>query len=280
MGEHEFGQNSFFEDMINAMKLKLKKYFKEMPPIFTCAAALDPTLNITGVEVLFEKISDDLGMWEEEAHFNMRIKERFNQQFKSLFLVYNDKYGSRPTSSTSRSFFPTTQHSRDPKINLYNMVMEENTKRARGDGSNASSSEFGRYTGTNFVVNMGYEEFANFDILAWWKAREDQFPVLAAMARDILSAQASTVASESAFSTSGRVLSIRRTRLTPASLEMCICLKDHLDAAQRVQNTTSLEEPLDFEEGIHNEEVQEGATISLSDEEIALDEALLNQENE
>ncbi|GJV08389.1 zinc finger BED domain-containing protein RICESLEEPER 2-like protein [Tanacetum coccineum] len=46
------------------------------------------------------------------------------------------------------------------------------------------------------------------------------FPVLTRMAMDILSVQATSVASESTFSTSGRVLSIRRTRLTPASLEM------------------------------------------------------------
>nr|GEW52825.1 UDP-glycosyltransferase 73C1-like [Tanacetum cinerariifolium] len=53
----------------------------------------------------------------------------------------------------------------------------------------------------------------------------------------ILNVQATSVASEFAFSTSGRVLSIRRTRLTPASLEMsneAIPLSDEgiaLDAA-------------------------------------------------
>ncbi|GKE43766.1 zinc finger BED domain-containing protein RICESLEEPER 2 [Tanacetum coccineum] len=71
--------------------------------------------------------------------------------------------------------------------------------------------------------------------------------------------QASSVASESAFSTSGRVLSIRRTRLTPASLEMCMCLKDHLDAKEH------------FEEDVFDEEVQRNEVIPLSDEEIALD---------
>ncbi|KAL6513669.1 hypothetical protein OROHE_019529 [Orobanche hederae] len=103
--------------------------------------------------------------------------------------------------------------------------------------------------------------------------RETQFPVLTAMARDLLTVQASTVASESAFSLSGRVLSIRKTRLTPASLEMCICLKDHLDASERIQHNQSLETELDIEQEIHDIEVEEGFAISLSDEEIALDEA-------
>ncbi|GJU41922.1 zinc finger BED domain-containing protein RICESLEEPER 2 [Tanacetum coccineum] len=90
---------------------------------------------------------------------------------------------------------------------------------------------------------------------------------------DMLSVQATLVASESFFSTSGWVLSIRRTRLTPASLEMCMCLKDHFDSQDRIQNTSSLEHSLDFEEDILEEEVQDNEVIPLSDEEIVLDEA-------
>ncbi|GJT20845.1 zinc finger BED domain-containing protein RICESLEEPER 2 [Tanacetum coccineum] len=93
------------------------------------------------------------------------------------------------------------------------------------------------------------------------------------MAMDILSVQATSVASESAFSTSGRVLSIRRTRLTLASLEMCMCLKDHLDAQKRKQDKSTLETPVDFEEEILDAEVQANEAIPLSDEEIALDAA-------
>nr|GEY29888.1 zinc finger BED domain-containing protein RICESLEEPER 2 [Tanacetum cinerariifolium] len=93
------------------------------------------------------------------------------------------------------------------------------------------------------------------------------------MAWDMISVQATSVASKFAFSTSGRVLSIRRTRLTPISLETCMCLKDHLHAQDRIQNTSSLEHSLDFEEDILEEEVQDNEAIPLSDEEIALDEA-------
>nr|GEY69270.1 zinc finger BED domain-containing protein RICESLEEPER 2 [Tanacetum cinerariifolium] len=71
--------------------------------------------------------------------------------------------------------------------------------------------------------------------------------------------------------TSGRVLSIQRTRLTPASLEMCMCLKDHLDAKERKQDKCPLETPLDFEEGVFDDDVQRNEAILLSDEEIALD---------
>nr|GFA44293.1 hypothetical protein [Tanacetum cinerariifolium] len=69
----------------------------------------------------------------------------------------------------------------------------------------------------------------------------------------------------------GRVLSVRRTRLTLASLEICMCLKDHLDAKERKQDKCPLEIPLDFEEDVFDDEVQRNKAIPLSDEEIALD---------
>ncbi|GJY61009.1 hypothetical protein Tco_0461666 [Tanacetum coccineum] len=100
------------------------------------------------------------------------------------------------------------------------------------------SSEYERYVDSDFVTHLHPKEFAT---------------------------------SESAFSTSGRVLSIRRAILTLASLEMCVCLKDHLDAKERKQDKCPLETPLDFEEGVFDDEVQQNEAIPLSDEEIALD---------
>ncbi|GKC52023.1 hypothetical protein Tco_1074768 [Tanacetum coccineum] len=79
--------------------------------------------------------------------------------------------------------------------------------------------------------------------------------------------------SESAFSISGKVLSMRRTKLTPASLDLGICLKDHLDAGERIQHISSHEGELDIEQELYDVEVEAGFVISLSDEKITLDEA-------
>nr|GEW05949.1 hypothetical protein [Tanacetum cinerariifolium] len=48
---------------------------------------------------------------------------------------------------------------------------------------------------------------------------------------------------------------------------------DHLDTTERIQHTSNLENTLDFEEATYDEEVQAGEAISLSNEEIAQDEA-------
>jgi hypothetical protein len=67
-----------------------------------------------------------------------------------------------------------------------------------------------------------------FDILSWWKLNGPKFPVLAAIARDVLAIQTSTVASESCFSTGGRVIDQFRSSLTPKTVEGLICMQNWL----------------------------------------------------
>nr|GEU90695.1 zinc finger BED domain-containing protein RICESLEEPER 2 [Tanacetum cinerariifolium] len=151
LSEYEL-EGGIFATMVKPMKKKLKKHFERIPLIITCAAALNPSFNVHGVEFLIESISTDLEF-------------------------FDDSYASKAKKMVQRLFG------------------------------------------------------------------------------------------------SGRVLSIQRTRLTPKSLEMCVYLKDHLDAQERKQDESTLETPVDFEEEILDAEVQENKVIPLSDEEIALDAA-------
>ena len=68
----------------------------------------------------------------------------------------------------------------------------------------------------------------NFKVLDWWKVAGTRFPTLRKIARDIFAIPVTTVASESAFSTGGRVLSEHRSRLTYKMLEALMCSQDWL----------------------------------------------------
>ncbi|GJY12837.1 zinc finger BED domain-containing protein RICESLEEPER 2 [Tanacetum coccineum] len=208
-----------------------KNIYSSCWQVITCAAALNPCFNVSGVELLIESTTTDLECFDDG--FATKAKERFNQSLEGLYNIYYLKY-------------------------------ENSNKRARND--RLASSEYERYVTSDFVSHIS-------TVLGFWKASESTFPILSRMALDILSVQGTLVASESAFLTSGRVLSIRRTRLISASLEMCMCLKDHLDVTDRIQHTSNLENTLDFEEEILDEEVLENEAIALFDVEIALDEA-------
>ena len=60
---------------------------------------------------------------------------------------------------------------------------------------------------------------SQFDILLWWKLNRVKYPVLQTIARDILAIPVSTVASEFAFNSSGRLVSPHRNRLHPKVIE-------------------------------------------------------------
>ncbi|KAH9674252.1 Iron-sulfur cluster co-chaperone protein HscB-like [Citrus sinensis] len=62
----------------------------------------------------------------------------------------------------------------------------------------------------------------DFNILSWWKTNANRYPTLARIARDILAIPITTVASESAFNTSGRVVSSYHNKLHPSTLEALI----------------------------------------------------------
>ncbi|GKF61676.1 hypothetical protein Tco_0181730, partial [Tanacetum coccineum] len=64
---------------------------------------------------------------------------------------------------------------------------------------------------------------------------------------------------------------IQTTRNNEIWKDFNMCLKDHLDAQERKQNTSPLELPLDVEEGVFNDEVQQNEATQLTDQEIALD---------
>ena len=65
----------------------------------------------------------------------------------------------------------------------------------------------------------------DFDIINWWKVGGAKYPTLQKIARDILPIPVTSVASESVFSTSGRLLSVHRSRLTPSIAEALMCMQ-------------------------------------------------------
>ena len=94
----------------------------------------------------------------------------------------------------------------------------------------------------DIYLNEAIVEEDGIDVLRWWKLNSERFPVLSRMARDVLAVPISTVASESAFSTGGRVLDSFRSSLTPKLVEALICSQDWLRQSNK---PISVEESID-----------------------------------
>uniref|UniRef100_A0A1U7VWZ1 Zinc finger BED domain-containing protein DAYSLEEPER-like n=2 Tax=Nicotiana sylvestris TaxID=4096 RepID=A0A1U7VWZ1_NICSY len=95
---------------------------------------------------------------------------------------------------------------------------------------------------------------ASLDSLSWRKTNGLKFPTLQKIARDLLAIPDSTVASESAFSTSGRLIILHRSRLHPTTLEALMCARTWLwneingssSSIDRVSCPTMLDEEEDI----------------------------------
>ena len=73
-----------------------------------------------------------------------------------------------------------------------------------------------------------HENEPSFDILTWWRDNTPKYKILSLLARDVLVVPVSTVASESCFSTGGRVLDVYRSSLSPKMVEALICTQNWL----------------------------------------------------
>jgi hypothetical protein len=62
-----------------------------------------------------------------------------------------------------------------------------------------------------------------FDLLSWWKVNSHRFPVVSRMAKKFLTVPATSVSSESTFSTGGRTLDDYRSSLSPSMVEALVC---------------------------------------------------------
>ncbi|KAM3328475.1 hypothetical protein P3S68_033167 [Capsicum galapagoense] len=139
---------------------------------------------------------------------------------------------------------------------------------------NSSSSSSSFYSGNSSSIS-GYQselgkylaeeikpDSEQFDILCWWKVNEPRFPILAEMARDVLAIPISSVSSECAFSTGGRVIDPFRSSLTPKLVQSLICLQDWLRSESTPIN---IEEDIEYLEQLEVEMACSGTDSSIVD---------------
>ncbi|KAK2652979.1 hypothetical protein Ddye_012835, partial [Dipteronia dyeriana] len=104
-------------------------------------------------------------------------------------------------------------------------------KKLRASSSSSNThSELDRFLEANHVF-LEYK----FSIQGWWKDYEQEYPILAIIAKQILGTPVSTVAVEQEFSAGGNILDPRRSVLCPQSLEAQACVDDWTKAKFRQQ---------------------------------------------
>ncbi|WVZ79866.1 hypothetical protein U9M48_027394 [Paspalum notatum var. saurae] len=218
-------------------KAKGKEKEKEnMNLLIFVAVVLDPRYKLSSIRNLsFKKFMvrvPDEKLWAAP-----------NKCLHGMFEEYRASYSSDRTSQKSDSPQPTQGGGSTE------MMKSVVAKRMR---LNNGSSSYGRGTRTEldkYLAEECEDEVKTFDILAWWKGQSSRFPVLSRLARDVLAIPISTVASESAFSLSGRILDDFRTSLTPFMVEALVCTNDWVRRTTPINVAENTEELSKLEEG-------------------------------
>lgn len=216
------------------MKLKFDKYWgdpEKMNLVIFFANILDPRDKVLYMNHQFEHM---FGKVKGDTFFTT-----VKSELKILFEDYVQEF-SVPQTQT-RTGLPPLGKSQSKFKNMFKKQRLES-----GEDLEIKRSELDVYLGEAVEDDNGN----GFDLLLWWKINSSRFPILSKLARDVFAVPISTVASESTFSTGGRVLDNFRSSLTPKIVEALICTQDWLRGPlEPVAVEENLEDLEKFEEG-------------------------------
>jgi hAT family C-terminal dimerisation region len=190
-----FDENDDIYIGIESAIVKLNHYYDKISPMVGIALILDPTLKK-------DFLKKSLG-WQVEW------VDSVMDQFTSSFHFYREK------SKASASIASAASVSTGPSPLGFGNYLK---KRRTADGDADGVEEFVRY------FNAPLAEVGT-NALSFWKTNQFHYPILSAMAKDYLTVQASSVASERAFSSGTDLVTADRCSLGGDTIEMTQFLK-------------------------------------------------------
>ena len=175
----------------------------------------------------------------------MRVREALNRLYKHYSEAMGTPYGA---SASGTSEFGSAKERMKRYNNIYKQHLAD-------EDSVECKFELDRYL-LEASVDL---ETEGFDILDWWRVNSSRYGILFQVARDVLAIPVSAIATESAFSTGGRVLDPFRSSLSPNTVEALICTQNWL----RSKDST---EPINLREAmdeVENYELESGNVFML-----------------
>jgi hypothetical protein len=199
------------------MKTKFDKYWDDTKHIAAINLTFDPRCKLELIEFL---LSDGRNSQQITDSIN-QIRTNLYEWFTEISQTQNPAsvIDGAPTTGTSASNNKNTKTPAEEDEDAEFKVYLASKKTAP---SSSPTAELDLYLeGPPIPIDC-----PSFDILSWWKHHASRFPTLSQFARQILMTPMTSIASESAFSTSGRVLSDFRSSLHANTLEALVCGQD------------------------------------------------------
>ena len=110
----------------------------------------------------------------------------------------------------------------------------------------------------------------DLDVLKWWYSQSAELPIMFKIARHYLGVPVSSSGSERTFSTSGRIDTPQRRRLTPKHIEQLTVMKESRQVIESIKKAYSIKDgnqKVDFSDLIIVEEVVRNVSIDEVEDE-------------
>ncbi|KAE8707024.1 hypothetical protein F3Y22_tig00110387pilonHSYRG00637 [Hibiscus syriacus] len=191
--------------MAYKMLSKFDKYWSVIHGIMGMVAVLDPRYKLKFVKLLMPVLYG-----REKAKVEFQTLEDF---VRTLFKEYES------TDPCARSYEGLSSEYRGG----FKKLLSDIASIASENDDSGDMVEL-----DNYLKEKLLPKDVDLDLLAWWKTNRGKYSTLQKIAKDILAILVSTIASESAFSTSGRLIGPHRSRLHPKKLEALMCAQSWL----------------------------------------------------
>ncbi|XP_042472454.1 zinc finger BED domain-containing protein DAYSLEEPER-like [Zingiber officinale] len=224
--------DNLVKTMATNMKVKFEKYWDVMNCLLEIGSILDPRYKMKTIQLYYPLVYGDMSPYEIEKLKKKLcdVVEEYEKKSKQSQKVKNSQ------SSTLRPPLPK----RGSYADKFELFMDSNT-------STEHKSDLDYYLEESLLPRT-----SEFDILCWWKTNEIKYPILHDIAKDVFAIPVMTVAFESTFSTSGRVLNAHHSKLHSKTVETLMCARDWLWSKiqdslisndQKFDNDADIEEP-------------------------------------
>ncbi|CAN0915443.1 Putative AC transposase [Linum grandiflorum] len=198
--------NETIKRMSEQMLIKFDRYWEVIEGPMAIAVVLDPRYKLKMVEWAFPNIYGDRARCELD-------------RIKYLIVDLIDEYKKADRTNPSSSSVNPIKQEGSHFLSGFESFVVDSTMFTNQDGR----EELEKYLGEPLLPRT-----QPFDILVWWKNQQVHYPTLRLIAKDILAIPVSTIVSESAFSTSGRLLKANRSTLDPNTIEALMCTQNWL----------------------------------------------------
>jgi len=250
------------KDKAVEMFKKFDKYWdglKNINKMLIVATVFDPTKKMVLATMCFDEL------YGEDSLEGKEMYESVMSVLRSLFKEYSERHRRSSSGQTDQATTGNTQSSQcsrelsmitpdlvDDGIG-YKRIDRRYKSMLKEIGVKEKRDELDVYLKEG-VENPELIVGVEYDVLSFWRRNCTKFPILSQIAKDVLAMQVSSVASESAFSTGGRIIDPFRSCLTHFMVEVLMCteqwLKQDIHCESRVLTNEEILEAIEEQEKI------------------------------